>query len=351
MKNEAKQRPRIYHGPVNICGIGGFLSAWQRMHKTTKSDFIVFDDKTNFKNSDQNLHLDSFGTIHKFIKRIKFFLASTKQYDIFHFYFGKTLLPLYLDLPILRLLGKKIIMHYVGSDIRLYKLSTNLNPYYRFRKAKNKWDHFDIAKKARMRWQSMWFHYCFAEENLYLHALTSIPKRKIIHDLSVSKAICVPTRLEKPPENPIPVVIHAPTDKNTKGTDFVIKAVKELHDEGLEFKFNIAQNLSHTTLMKELNQSDILVDQLLSGGFGVLAVEGMAFGKPVCGYITPSIRKLMPDLPIVQCSVDNIKEQLKTLILDREKRERIGQKSWKFTRENFDRDKIYEELWKIYLSL
>ena len=38
--------------------------------------------------------------------------------DVFHFYFGLTLVPKSLQFPILRALRKKSVFHYLGSDIR-----------------------------------------------------------------------------------------------------------------------------------------------------------------------------------------------------------------------------------------
>ncbi len=38
--------------------------------------------------------------------------------DVFHFYFGLTLVPQSVQFPILHALRKKSVMHYLGSDIR-----------------------------------------------------------------------------------------------------------------------------------------------------------------------------------------------------------------------------------------
>src|SRR6266702_2630692 len=38
--------------------------------------------------------------------------------DVFHFYFGLTLVPKSLQFPLLRALGKKSVLHFLGSDIR-----------------------------------------------------------------------------------------------------------------------------------------------------------------------------------------------------------------------------------------
>src|SRR5207302_7351086 len=38
--------------------------------------------------------------------------------DVFHFYFGNTLVPRRLQFPLLRLTRRKSVLHYLGSDIR-----------------------------------------------------------------------------------------------------------------------------------------------------------------------------------------------------------------------------------------
>jgi hypothetical protein len=213
--------PRIFHGPANICGMGGYLAAWQRKEKDASADFIVFSDKTPFQNSDENLHFAEKRFWAKQIAMIKFFFRAVKEYDLFHFYFGKTLLPASIDMPILRLLGKKIVMNYVGSDIRLQRLQSKANPYYHLRRAKSVWDRLDLVKQARMIWQGLWFHYCFAGPVLYAHARTSIPQRKIIRDIWINKTLSVPKTQPETAGNGIPMVIHAPTDVHTKGTPFI----------------------------------------------------------------------------------------------------------------------------------
>ncbi len=344
--------PKIYHGPENVGAIGRYLADWQRSKKGAIADFIVYEDNTNRKISHKNLHLERENFFKRNILKLEFFFSAWRNYDIFHFYFGKTLLPLYLDLPILRLSGKIIFMHYLGSDIRLYKLHSKINPYYKLRKSKNLWDHFDLAKRIRMRWQSLWFHLCFAEKNIYQDALTSIPKSKIVKDLWLSTTLDVP---KSPPvfkEKDRVLIIHAPTNPLTKGTKYVEQAISALKEEGLEFDFRIYHKVPHDEFIKVLiDEADIIVDQLLGGGFGTLAMEGMCYGKPVCGYITDELRSAYPDLPIVQCTVETLKDVLKDLILNAEKRKKIALEGWEFAKKHYDRDPIYEDVWNIYMDL
>ena len=99
---------KIYHGPLNIGGIGGYISKYLRS-KGYSSEFIVWYDFTMRYNHDHNLHIDSNNIV----------LKISAKYDIFHFYVGKNLLPYGLDLPILKMIGKKTIMTYCGTESRL----------------------------------------------------------------------------------------------------------------------------------------------------------------------------------------------------------------------------------------
>ncbi len=150
----------------------------------------------------------------------------------------------------------------------------------------------------------------------------------------------------------IPIIVHAPTNFKTKGTSYIQQAVEELNNEGKQFEFK----LFHKTPYKEVanfirSEADIVVDQLISGGFGSLAMEGMSFGKPVCAYVLDEVYEMVPDLPIIRCTIENIKEQLVWLIDNPEERIRLGKAGWEFAKLHYDRDKSCQELWDLYLEM
>jgi glycosyltransferase involved in cell wall biosynthesis len=203
-----------------------------------------------------------------------------------------------------------------------------------------------------MFWQGLWFDFCLAERNLYAYALTSIPKEKIICDLWVANTIEVPIKLPILKSKKQPVIVHAPSNLQKKGTHYIQKAVDTLLEEGLSFDFRIFHKIPHEEFIRYMiDEADIVVDQLLIGDFGVLAMEAMTFSKPVCGFVLDELREMIPDLPIVQCTVDTIKDQLRDLILNPKKREQLGRKGWEFAKKHYDRDTTYEKLWQIYLEL
>jgi len=347
-----KKAPRIYHGPENVCGIGRSVADWQRQIKGVKADFIVYNDHTNRQNSHQNLRLEQKNPLAALLGKLSFLRTAIRDYDLFHFYFGKSLLPLNLDLPILKLFGKKILMDYLGSDIRIISLEQKRNPYYHLRSPKHALDRHEWIKKLRMRWQSLWFDRCLAARFLYAHALTSIPKRKIVNHLWVNTSMDLsgyhPTFVTKN----IPVIVHAPTNFKTKGTPYVEKAIEELKKEGYQFEYRMFHKVPNTQVIEFIEkEADIVIDQLISGGFGTLAMEAMCFGKPVCGFVLEEVREMIPDLPIVQCTIDTIKEKLAWLIENPDERVKSGKAGWAFAQAHYDRDKNNQELWALYMEM
>jgi len=346
--------PRIYHGPDNIGGQPRYLADWQRNNKGAVSDFIVFNDNPYVSNSHEDLKLKQLSKIAAFIKRFRFFFQALSKYDIFHFYYAKSLLPYSIDLPILKLLGKKIVMNYVGSDIRLTRIEKKENPFFSLFEEHKKKGIPDFIKVIRVKWQSIWCDRCVANRSLYEHAKIGYPEKKIIEKIWVTNSIDlnqfgIPL-FEQPKQKT--VIVHAPTNIHYKGTIYIKRIIEQLKDEGYEFEFILAQNRPQEEIHELFKrQADIIIDQVLLGDFGSVSCEAMCYGKVVCAYLQEDIIKRYPDLPIINVNINNLKDKLIWLIENTDDRIEIGKRSWEFGNKYCDRNKISEELWNIYLEM
>lgn len=74
------------------------------------------------------------------------------------------------------------------------------------------------------------------------------------------------------------------SNKAKKGTEYIIKAVNELKNEGYKVNLILIENMPHKKVIEYYKNSDIVIDQLLIGWYGMVSIEGMALGKPVCIY-------------------------------------------------------------------
>jgi hypothetical protein len=350
---DASSRPlRIFHGPVNITGIGRYLADWQRGQGAI-SDFIVFTDETMRQNHHYNLHLERRSMPGRLWAMLKLFFNCLGKYDVFHFYFAKTLLPFGLDLPILKLFRKRIVMTYCGTDIRLYEVETARNPYASLLPAGQFSPDADRRKKRRMRWEKLWVDRFTAVRNLYAHATRVIPPDKVERDLEINTTVDISAY--EPQEyrtGAVPVVVHAPSSLAGKGTEYIEKAIESLRAEGRRFEYRkvhgVPNDEAHRIFREE---ADIIVDQVLAGGFGTLAVEAMYYGKPVCGYLLDEVLEWHPDCPVVNSNMDDLKDKLVELIEHPEERIRLGIAGRRFVEKHFSREKVNRGVWDLYHEL
>jgi glycosyltransferase involved in cell wall biosynthesis len=235
--------------------------------------------------------------------------------DLFHFYFGLTLIPKSLQFPLLRLAGKRSVMHFLGSDIR--------------------------GKPAR---ELAWADRAGAKIVGSYDAIRWVPDAEV-----VPPGIDLREYTPAPPsDNPRPVVLHAPSSRRRKGTEHVIAACEQLPVE-----LEIVEGLHHDEARRRYERADIVIDQLNAGWYGLFAVEAMALGKPVVTFlhdeaVARTEEAFRAEVPIVSASAETLAERLRPLVEDAEHRRRIGAASRAYVEQVHDIDRIADRLLDIY---
>lgn len=126
------------------------------------------------------------------------------------------------------------------------------------------------------------------------------------------------------------LIVHAPSRARLKGTEYLVEAVRRLQAKGLPLELHIIENTPHATAIEQYQQADIIVDQLLIGWYGMLAVEAMALEKPVIAFIREDLRHYAPGLPLVSATPATIETTLEQLSADYGARQHLGQAGRQF---------------------
>ncbi len=240
------------------------------------------------------------------------------QTDVFHFVFGLTLVPQATQFPLLRLLGKKSVMHYLGSDIR------GKTP-----------QQLAYGKKAGAQIVGSY------------DAIRWVPEAEVIPPgIDLSRIVPVP-----PSERTRPVVLHAPSSRRRKGTEHVIAAL-----QGLDAELEIVEGLRHDEAFERYRRADIVVDQLNAGWYGLFAIECMALGKPVLSYLhDEAVRRTAQafdtDVPLVSANAETLRERLRPLVADAAERRRLGAASRSYVERVHDLDRVTDRLLGVYARL
>jgi glycosyltransferase involved in cell wall biosynthesis len=120
--------------------------------------------------------------------------------------------------------------------------------------------------------------------------------------------------------------------------------------DGLDFEFHLVEGLSHDHAERLYRRADLLVDQVLVGWYGGLAVEFMALGKPVVCYLREEDLRFIPaqmrrDMPIIQSTPATLYAVLKEwLTTRRERLQEVGQRSRAYVEQWHDPRKIAAHL-------
>lgn len=124
-----------------------------------------------------------------------------------------------------------------------------------------------------------------------------------------------------------PIVVHAPTNAQTKGSVHVLNAFQRLKEEGVDFEPVLIQNIKHEEALASYRNADIVIDQLYVPGGGKLSTEAMSLGKVAMSrmaYDRYDQGFPIHDCPIVDIGPETIYDELKSLILDHARREQLA---------------------------
>ncbi len=152
---------------------------------------------------------------------------------------------------------------------------------------------------------------------------------------------------------------HSPNHRPLKGSNFLIKAVQELRDEGYKIELVLQENHPNTIVKELLSNVDIIVADVVLQGYAVMAVEGMSLGKPVVQDISdPHYNRVfklytgLDEAPFVSGPIEDLKGNLRRLIRNPELRRELGHQGRSYVEKyhSFEANGrfwewVYEDVW------
>lgn len=272
--------------------------------------------------------------------------------DVVHWHYDAYAARSAADLRLARRLGKRRIVEFWGSDIRIPAIEARDNPYYARVFAASEYHGVESYTNSRRRQER------FARQGVAALAPCPSMVPHVITDLfpylyrtrqRIALADYAPAYPDAAATRPL--VIHSPTAPIAKGTYAVEAAVEQLgRTHALEYRR--VQGVPYAQARMLMQGCDIFVDQLICGSHGLAALEAMAFGKPVICYIKPSMAaQYPPELPIVSATVDDLPEVLARLLEDGALRRELGRRGRAYVEKYHDSHMLARQLIAIYQGL
>ena len=251
--------------------------------------------------------------IEKAIKQYDLF-----DYDVYHFESGMDFLKNEFFVQQLNHLGKKIICHYHGEDLR----SRGVMPYIDKLADLNLTNEVDLLSKHPNI------------EYIFLPFDTS--------PFNVKNTI-----------SDILKISHAPTNRFYKGSDHIIKVCEKLENQG-KIKFDLIENLPHSQAMERKSKSDIFIDQLGNKGgwgYGMNSVESLSMGICTLTEMNDVYDSFIPDHPFVSIKEQTLESEIETLIRNRNRILEFGKKGREWVQKYHDIKQVSNTLYGYYKKI
>jgi hypothetical protein len=277
--------------------------------------------------------------------------ASEKPGSVIHWYYGKNILPLWLDVILIGLLKRRGLVEWMGSDIRDPVLESAQNPYYA-RAYKNGYEYTSAESHQKSRKRQRMF------ARASFHSAADLALHPFIAKDIFPKTYFLPRRLiaddylpEYPEPTDCPLILHAPSAPIAKGTEAVISAIEHLKGK-YSFRFEVLQNLPRASLLNTLKKGDIVLDQFVLGDYGMLSLEAMALGKPVICFINEPLAKILPpEMPIFNSTQEMLAENIARLLENAKIRRELGMRGRNYIEKFHDMKVVLPNLLQIYTDI
>lgn len=325
---------RIFLGLGNTAGI--FTSLKKGFFNLgIKADFYSFTPHIFGYKSDKRIIYSNIKTF-RILQKLSFILKLLFRYDYFIFDSTGSLLKNFLDVKILRFFGKKTMVIFTGCDVRLPDKVTKFkwNPCSECTQEYQAFVGCVIeSKPQKIRSLERVYDIIICPEEAagslsgkFFPALFPVS----LND-SASSRVLMKNKIN---------IIHAPSNENYKGTKYINEAISRLKKE-FDFNYKVINNVTHNELMAEIASSDLVIDQMLVGYYGLLSIEAMSLERPVVCYIRDDLwKKIKHECPIYNANPDTLYDILKGILNRPEQLVEVSKNSRRFVEKYHDSGKI-----------
>lgn len=298
----------------------------------------------------------AFGSLLKTLGQCVVFLWALLRADALVLVSSRSLLPGYLDLPIYRLLGKRVIRVFLGTDSRPRYMTgwhhQAADPSTRD-PACRKLAQRVQRQRGRVRFMSRyaslvvdnplcghyqqrpyinWFHIGFPHDPAFFEtqkdeATNTEPSSKV-------------------------KVLHCPSNPEVKGTDRIEAVIETLKADGTPIQYTRITGMPHAQVLAHLQSCDLVIDELYSDSpMAGFASEAAAYGRPVIvgGYGWENLRANLGEgfAPNILCQPEALEQTLRDALSDLGRAKAIGQQANAFMNGYWRQDAVADRFAKL----
>jgi len=260
--------------------------------------------------------------------------AVFSRYDVIHYHFNSTLLWDGAELPFLRQLGKVIVFHFRGCDLRQRRINNLRNPDL------NCCQECDYPvgfcdtpdQRRRLKLAQEYGDLFFVTTPDLLDFFPNAEYLPFIAPYGVELDAIAPS----PKTAGVFRVVTSSNHHGLDGTAYIRDAVLRLQNEGRLLELVEVHGMPYHQALSVYKSADLFAGKLRMGYYNNANIECMMLGVPCMSYIRTPYLKQIPDCPIINTRPETVYDRLKEYLKRPEELKRIGALGPEFVRKYHD---------------
>ena len=259
-------------------------------------------------------------------------------HDVVHYHFNAFLLDRETELGCLRRMGKVVVVHYRGCDVRCRSINTARNPDLNVcQECDYPIGSCDTENQRRK--------IGVGRDHADLRFVTT-PDLLDFADGAEHVPFIAPYGFEASTIVPSPKhagVFRVVTSSNHPALDgvrFVRDAVERLAAEGVRIELIEVHRRPFSEALAIYRSADLYCGKLRMGYYNNANIESLMLGVPNMCYIREAFQDRIPDSPIICARPENVYDQLKEWVHKPEELQRLGALGPAFVRRHHDPDRV-----------
>ena len=244
---------------------------------------------------------------------------------------------------------KRHVVTFMGSEVRDPAISSKENLYYQ-----ETFCHPNYEYKNESSALSQSFQKLYSKDNykLIVWDIEQYIDKALFKDIRIvphASSNMLASEISLKDESFL--VVHSPSAPIAKGTAIIQAGMNKIIAKYPYVKFKILKGISIMEYQRYLAKSDILIDQMIWGGYGIAAQQAMEMGKVVCTYINDS-RKILygSNCPVININKETLYSEIEKLILDNEYMDKVKKASMDYYQNTHSPINVAKQMKDAYLS-
>jgi len=283
------------------------------------------------------------------IQEVMMFWRIVARYEIIHSHFMISMSHSGWEWGLLKRLGRKIVIHYRGCEIRNKDKRPALDPEHDICQACDYGEYCTSDRIRKRRRLARKYGDAF---------LVTTPDLKEFFPEAVHLPFFSPVIERFPaPEKPrgdmkLTRILHVTNHPGIEGTEEIRSAVTRLQAKGYPIELTVLGKVAHEKVLEALLEADISIGKMKMGYYANFQIESMLLGVPAMTYVRPEfMADALKESGFIFCDLNSLEQTLQYYLDHPEKlkeKKRIAKES---ILKLHDNEKIAERLISIYRSL